>query len=74
VLIGTIFLLTALCLTAANLPSLYVMVHDKQLWKNSCIKVWDLGECEQRVCVQQGETWNCLILEAIFLLAHRIVW
>jgi hypothetical protein len=36
---STEYLVTALCLSATNLPCMYVMVSDKQLWKNSCIKV-----------------------------------
>jgi hypothetical protein len=37
--IGSLYLVMALAFTLANLPCLYVMVHEKNLWKNSCIKV-----------------------------------
>jgi hypothetical protein len=40
--IGSILLLSTLGLTVTKLPCLYVMVHDKQLWKNSCIKIGHL--------------------------------
>jgi hypothetical protein len=38
-MIGSLYLVTALVFTLANLPCLYVMVSEKNLWKNSCIKV-----------------------------------
>jgi hypothetical protein len=36
--IGSMYVLTGVVVTAANLPCLYVMMTDKQLNKNSCIK------------------------------------
>jgi hypothetical protein len=39
VVIGSLYLVTAVAFTLINLPCLYVMVREKDLWKNSCIKV-----------------------------------
>ncbi len=39
VVIGTIYLLITCTISLINIPCLYAMYHEKDLWKNSCIKV-----------------------------------
>ncbi|CAM5999605.1 unnamed protein product [Sphagnum balticum] len=52
VVIGSAYLLVAIGVTVINLPCLYVLVHEKDMWKNSCIKVSELDDSDVDTPVQ----------------------
>jgi hypothetical protein len=39
VVIGSMYVVLGIILSALNIPCLYVLYTDKDMWKNSCIKV-----------------------------------
>ncbi len=70
-IIGSVYLFLAACMTAANLPCLYVMVHEKEMWKKPCIKVSSV-QCEPRAKLKQMMV-SMGIADQVCLCGHAIL-